>query len=160
MSTNIEVRRNPIAESPGGTYDPFAELDQLVYDLTGAWLGTPGSLSTPDATTPSFAPALADVEDKGSSYEIRADLPGIAKDQVDVRIHGDVLVIRAEAASEKDEKAKNYLRHERSYRGFERSIRLPEPVLGEKVEAKFENGTVTVSVPKAHPSEERKVPVA
>jgi HSP20 family protein len=160
MSTSIEARPTPVAESPGSTPDPFAELDRLVSDLAAPWFGPSWYLRTVDPAAPNFAPALADVEDQGTNYEIRADLPGIAKDQIDVRIHGDLLVIRAEATSAKDDGAKNFLRHERTYRGFERAIRLPEPVLGEKVEAKFENGTVTISVPKAHPSEERKVPVA
>ncbi len=166
MAEKLAVRKSPTAVSPPVATDPFAEMDRLFSEFRDDWLSTfwptlPTTfLGRPELSGGSFLPALADVEDSGKSYEIRVDIPGVPKNQIDVRVHGDVVEIRAEAGTSREEKGKSYLRRERTYQGFQRAIRLPEPVLGEKVEARYENGILTVSVPKVHPAEERKVPVA
>ncbi|HTT15362.1 MAG TPA: Hsp20/alpha crystallin family protein [Thermoplasmata archaeon] len=166
MTTKIEVPNRETSESPGSPNDPFSEIDRLVSEYRDPWFAAwlpHGSRFgwVPDAlSSAAFAPALADVEEKPTLYEIRADLPGFAKDQIDVRVRGDVVEIRAENATASEGEERQFLRRERTYRGYERAIRLPEPVLGDKVEARYENGTLTVSVPKANPVQDHKVPVA
>ncbi|MDE1879361.1 MAG: Hsp20/alpha crystallin family protein [Euryarchaeota archaeon] len=104
-------------------------------------------------------PALLDVEDKGSTYEIRTDLPGARKDEIEVKVSGHSLQIQAQQTHELSEEGKNYLCHERTYGGFERTVDLPEDVVPEKISAQYKDGVLMVSVPKAHPVPERKIPV-
>jgi HSP20 family protein len=120
---------------------PWTEL--WSPDLEGRWLG-----------------ALADIEDKGSSYEVRANLPGVRKENIEVRLQGRCLRLEAKVATEKEEKRKNYLSHERSYEGFVRTIDLPEDVESEKIAASYRDGVLTVNLPKSHPEPERKVSVS
>jgi HSP20 family protein len=166
MTENTTDSATPAVPNAPAPTDPLVDLDRVFAEFQSDWFGSgwPGfsalALVPASEGHPALAPARADVEEKDGSYEIRADLPGIPKDQIDVRVRGDLVEIRGEHAAETESKGKNYLRQERTYRGFERTFRLPEPVLGDKVEAKFENGTLTVSIPKAHPIEERKVAVA
>lgn len=104
--------------------------------------------------------ALTDIEDKGSSYEIRANLPGIRKENIEVRVRGNTLELEAKAAMETEEKGKSYIFHERSYEGFHRTLDLPEGVLPEKVVANYRDGVLTVTVPKSNPAPERKITVS
>ncbi|MCL4324521.1 MAG: Hsp20/alpha crystallin family protein [Candidatus Thermoplasmatota archaeon] len=103
--------------------------------------------------------ALTDVEDKGDSYEIRTNLPGVHKEDIEVKIQGHCLQLEAKQAAEREEKGRNYLTHERSYEGFFRSIDLPEDVLPEKVSAWYRDGVLVVSVPKSHPEPEKMIRV-
>ncbi len=104
--------------------------------------------------------ALTDVEDRGGSYEVRADLPGVRKEDIDLRIQGRCLTIEAKETASKEEKGKNFVSRERSYEGFCRTLDLPEDVIGEKISARYENGVLTLNLPKSHPEPEKKIPVS
>ncbi len=104
--------------------------------------------------------ALTDVEDRGGTYEIRTNLPGIRKENIEVKVQGRCLEVEAKESMEKEEKGRNFLSHERSYEGFCRTIDLPEDVVAEKISAQFRDGVLTVSLPKAHPEPERKITVS
>ncbi len=99
-----------------------------------------------------FRAARADVTDTGTSYKIVAEIPGIPKDKLDIRVRGATVEIRGEAAEETEESKGEYLRHERSYSGYYRSLELPEPVVGTDAKAKVENGLLELELPKLHPS--------
>lgn len=102
-------------------------------------------------------PALADVEDAGPSYKLRVDLPGLAKEKIDVRVQGNVVSIKAETAETTEG---NYLTQERHLRRLERSFELPEPVLADQVKGEYKDGVLSLEVPKAHPATEQKVAIA
>lgn len=104
--------------------------------------------------------ALTDIEDKGTSYEVRANLPGVRKENIEVRLQGRCLQIEAKEMMEKQEKTRTYLSHERSYEGFCRTIDLPEDVISEKISANYRDGVLTVNVPKSNPAPERKISVS
>ncbi|MCW6167260.1 MAG: Hsp20 family protein [Thermoplasmatales archaeon] len=99
--------------------------------------------------------APTDVVDKGDLYEVRADLPGVRKENIEVSLVGQTLQVEGKEMQEKEEKGKNYVTRERAYAGFSRSVLLPEDVVSDKISAKYEDG-----VPKAHPEPTRKIPVA
>ena len=120
---------------------PFGEL--WTGGLEGRWMN-----------------ALTDLEDKGTSYEVRADLPGVRKENIEVRLQGRCLQIEARESAEKETKGRTYLSHERSYEGFCRTIDLPEDVLAEKISANYKDGVLTVNVPKTTPTPERKISVS
>jgi HSP20 family protein len=136
-------------------------LDQLFENFRQEMLtGFPSvfPISGARAFEPWF-PALADLEDKGTAYEVRTNLPGLHKENIDIRMRGRTLHIDAKESGEKEQKGRNYLYQERSYQGFNRTIELPEDVMSEKISAKYQDGVLTLEIPKAHPETEKQIQV-
>lgn len=131
-------------------------------DETGSRLPSmgPRSVGRTMLGTESMAVDLVERDDE---YVATIDLPGFSRDDVEVRVTDDALHVEAHheetrEMSEMDEMGEGtemgeatYLRRERSHRTMERSIRLPEPVDADGTEATFQNGVLTVTVPRAEP---------
>ncbi len=88
-----------------------------------------------------------EVFERGDQLVVRADLPGLTKDDVNVEIRDDALVIRGERKSEREENEEGHYRTERSYGRFYRQIPLPEGVNAENANATFRNGVLEVTMP-------------
>jgi HSP20 family protein len=109
-----------------------------------------------------WVPAI-DVVEKKDAYEVHPELPGVDPTQIDVSFEQNVLTIRGTKGSKIEAANGSELRvyaAERVSGSFERSVRLPEFVDGENIAAKFENGLLTVSVPKAKAAQARKIAIA
>ena len=106
------------------------------------------------------APAM-DLVEKGSEYEITAELPGIDEKNVEIKLSNHVLTIKGEKKDEKEEKAKDYYLSERRYGSFQRSFQVPEGVDADKIEASFTKGVLTVKLPKTTEAQkpEKKITV-
>lgn len=89
-----------------------------------------------------------EITDKGEEYDIRAELPGVKKEDLDIDIEENYLKINAKKYEEKDEKDKNYKRSEFSYGEFSRVVQLPEEIDVEKTEAKLDSGVLKIKAPK------------
>lgn len=90
-----------------------------------------------------------DVEDAGKKYRATADLPGFAREDIEVELEDDVLRIEAESDQERDRgDDQRYIHRERTRRSVSRSIRLPETVQEDAAEATYKNGVLTVTLPK------------
>jgi HSP20 family protein len=96
----------------------------------------------------SSVPAI-DLYQNDNEVVVKAALPGIKAEQVQLSIHGDVLTLRGEVKQETDQKEKTYHIHEQRFGSFERSVSLPTDVQADKAQADFENGILTVTLPKA-----------
>lgn len=90
-----------------------------------------------------------DVYQTPNDVVVKASLPGIKPEEVDICITGDVLTIKGEHKEEKEVKEKDYLIKERRYGSFSRSITIPISVKSDKAEATFENGILTLTLPKS-----------
>lgn len=90
-----------------------------------------------------------DVEEDGNQIVVRADLPGVEKDRIQISADRDTLVIRAADTRAVREENEQYLRQERSKREFRRRLQLPVPVDPGSAEAAYENGVLTVRMEKA-----------
>jgi HSP20 family protein len=101
--------------------------------------------------------SIVDLIDEGDHYLVNAELPGFSKDQVDVKINRDGLVIRAEQQAQNEQKNKNYLHRERAYSAFERIIEFPEEVVPQKVEGTMKDGVLQLTVPKKEPNPEERL---
>ena len=86
--------------------------------------------------------------DAGKEYDIRAELPGVKKEDLDIDIESDYLKINAKKVEEKNEEGKNFKRSEFNYGEFSRVIELPEEIDIDKTEAKLENGVLKIIAPK------------
>lgn len=90
----------------------------------------------------------ANIVENGKDFKIELAAPGMAKKDFKVSVENGVLNISAEKEEEMKEEKKNYTRREYSYNSFSRSFRLPENCLPEKIDAKYDNGILHLSIPK------------
>lgn len=105
-----------------------------------------------------FTPSC-EVAEEGNNYVMKFDLPGVPKDQVKVEIDKDQITVRAERKEEKKQESKKKFFSEVYYGSYSRSFTLPGPVDEKKVDAKFENGVLTVTVPKTESTMVKQIPV-
>jgi HSP20 family protein len=94
-----------------------------------------------------FAPPV-DIEETADKVTVKAEVPGIDAKDIDISLTGDLLTIKGEKKSEKEEKGKNFHLVERSYGSFSRALRLPAAVDADKIEATYKAGVLTVTCPK------------
>jgi len=95
-----------------------------------------------------FDPAL-DIQETDETFEINAELPGLDKSDINIKIEKDVLTLSGEKTNEYEEKDTNCYRSERVFGKFQRSFRLPDIVEQEDIEAEFDNGILQITIPKA-----------
>lgn len=137
---------------PYRDYDPFHQMERMfdrmnsLMDITG-WRSA-GSL------------ALNMSEDE-NSIVVEAAVPGIAEDDIDVRIEGNMLTISGESSQrvERGDEERQWHLVEQRYGRFQRSVRLPVEVKSDKAQADLENGILTITLPKSEPSPVKKIAV-
>jgi HSP20 family protein len=95
---------------------------------------------------------LCDMIDKGDKYEIQVEVPGIEREKINVKATKNSLEITGEQSEKTEDKGKNYVYNERSYRSFSRRIPIPEEIVSSKVTAKMSNGILLVDLPKTTPT--------
>ncbi|MEW5719516.1 MAG: Hsp20/alpha crystallin family protein [Chloroflexota bacterium] len=109
---------------------------------------------------PASAAGLAlDVYETKDEVVVKAALPGVKPDDTQVTITGDTLTIRGEAKEEKEIKEENYIRKERNFGSFARSLTLPAGLKADKAEATFENGVLTLKIPKSEEVKPKSIKV-
>lgn len=119
--------------------DPFEMLRAIAeVPAWGEWL--PG---VSEGTLP------VDIVDHGTSLEVRASLPGFTKEQIRAEVEDDMLSIEATVDEEHEEQEGKFLRRERRLQSLSRRIALPIPVDSGKADAKFADGVLTLTLPKA-----------
>jgi len=106
-----------------------------------------------------WMPAL-DVFEKDDRFVVRAELPGMKEDDIDISVIGDTLSIKGEKKTETEVKDEDYYRCERSYGSFYRSIPLPSSVDINKIEANLDDGVLEVTLPKSTKVKPKKVAVS
>lgn len=109
-----------------------------------------------DTRFPTSAPAL-DVVDHEDRFEVHVDLPGFAPEDVNIEFQNGVLVISAETNHESTEK--KYTRRERYHGAYRRVLQLADVVDTENAQANFENGVLTLSLPKKPEAQPRRIPI-
>ncbi|SIP88318.1 Hsp20/alpha crystallin family protein [Bosea sp. TND4EK4] len=159
VMTKLPVKgsRDVAPAAPSGELAGLERLwDEVERILDGFGLRSarrPFSTPLPfDLTLPRFerwagAPAV-DVAKTASAYEITAELPGIAPTDVEVKMTEGMLSISGEKKSEKVRDEEDAYVSERRYGSFYRSFRLPDDIAADKIEARFANGVLSISVPR------------
>jgi HSP20 family protein len=131
------------------SFDPFVELtgyrDALRQLVESGWI-MPRDLM-PSAVTAVVIPL--DMVDTGPTLVIQANLPGVKPEDVNITVTGSTLTIKGSLQDSDEFKGANYLRRERRTASFSRSVTLPIAVDSEHGEARFKNGVLTLSLPKA-----------
>jgi len=145
---SLMLRRFAPANDPLGVRRLNALLDEA---LTGWPVGN-------GVSTSAWLPSVDVFEDK-ESLKIVAELPGLKPEDVKITLENSTLTLRGEKKQVAEEKTERVHRYERSYGSFERSFSLPNTVDVEKVEAGFENGVLTITLPKAEKAKPREIAV-
>ena|ERR1051325_6641961 len=134
-----------------GNYGPFAWMrqmqDQLDRAFNGLWSGSGTSSWTPDPVfgQSDWSPAI-DVFQRGNDLVIRADVPGLTKDDITVDIADDQLTIRGERRFDHEEERDGVFRSERSYGSFCRVVPLPQGAIADSAKATFNSGVLEIVV--------------
>jgi HSP20 family protein len=106
------------------------------------------------------ASALAlDVYESEEEVTVRASIPGVKPEDIDISVTGDVLTIKGESLEEKEEKEGTYHMRERRFGSYQRSIRLPTLVKAEESKAAFEHGVLTLSLPKVEEAKSKSIKI-
>ncbi|MBI3977482.1 MAG: Hsp20/alpha crystallin family protein [Chloroflexi bacterium] len=100
-----------------------------------------------------------DIYDKDDSIVVKASLPGVKPENVDITVQENLLTVTAETKAEEEIKRESYYRQERRFGRFSRSVTLPVPVQADKAQATFENGTLTLRLPKAETARAKHIRV-
>ena len=100
-----------------------------------------------------------DMMETDEAYLIEVDLPGLTKKDIQINAHDNVLSIEGERKRETKEEHPGYLRNERYFGSFKRSIMLPASVMADKIKATFKDGVLRINVPKAEKSKRKTVPI-
>jgi HSP20 family protein len=131
--------------------DPFHSL-RLFEDAVTRMM------SEPNSGRPWSPPV--DIIETEDALMLKADLPDVRIEDIDIRVENNTLSVRGHRKFERDEKVKGYHRIERSYGEFVRSFALPSTVDTEKVTAAYNNGVLTIALPKKEAAKPRQVKVS
>ena len=99
---------------------------------------------------------LVDLIDKGSEFVVRAELPGVSKEDVDLTVTPEGIEIRAESKRSREEEEKDYFYSERTYQALQRVLSFPEEVKADLAAAALKDGILEVRIPKREPTPEKK----
>ena len=111
-----------------------------------------------EASLSAWAPAV-DIYETEHELVVKADLPDIDPKDLDIRVENNILTIRGERKFEKNVNEENYLRVERSYGSFARSFTLANTVNAEAIKADYQNGVLTLSIPKREEAKPKQIKV-
>jgi HSP20 family protein len=139
-----------------GGADPFRslhrEMNRLFDDVMRGGTGqTPAGQRQPGQGA-MLLPQM-DVSETNGELKICVELPGVSQNDVDIRLDDDMLVIQGEKKPESQQENERYHFVERSYGTFQRALRLPYPIDPEKVQARFDDGVLTITLPRPQQQE-------
>ncbi len=167
-TTNVARMPEKQVSQPDRYVDPFStfrvEMDRLMDDYLGAnrlvlWPGLTSPLF--DGATPGAMMPRMDVTEDNEKITVTAELPGLTEGDVELTLHDDVLVVKGEKRAGESRDEDNVYVSERRFGSFQRSIRMPENIDADAIDAHVENGVLTVTVPKKPEAKKpsRQIPV-
>lgn len=141
-------------------FDPFEDMVRLQREVNRLFEDNSrsGNRSSSELAVRNWAPAVDIVEDE-NEIVLKAELPGLKQEDIDIEMHGDTLTIKGERRFEDTDKRDNYVRMERSYGAFQRAFTVGVPVDSDKINAKFRDGLLEVRLPKSEATKPKKVQV-
>jgi HSP20 family protein len=139
-------------------WDPFAELEEMRHRMDRIFSDfRPTRLALDVTTEMGYFPL--DIAETDAAFEVKAALPGLKPDEVEIQVHGDTVTIKGESKAETEEKGKNWLRRERRYGVFARTFTLPTAIDAAKAAADFEDGVLKLTLPKSETEKPKTIQV-
>jgi HSP20 family protein len=133
---------------------PFAEMEKFFEDF---WRRPSSLLGWPEMRVAEgfeISPSV-DIYEEGNELVLKADLPGITKDEVEINITDNVLTLTGEKKKEEKVERENYFRYERSHGSFCRRFHLPDEIDTEKIKAHYKEGVLEVRLPKTEEAKQK-----
>jgi HSP20 family protein len=140
-------------------WKPFREVSRLHREMDRLWddfFGPARKAFRP--LEAEWAPAV-DVSETADKVVIKAEVPGMEAKDIDISLSGDVLTVKGEKKSEREEKKESYHLVERSYGSFTRSLRLPAAVEADKIQANYKRGVLTITCPKKEEAKAKAIEI-
>jgi len=134
-------------------WDPFADMDRFFNRMMPASFARCPHLSSDTGKT-EWAPS-ADISETDLEYVIRASLPAVKKEDVNVTVDGGIITIKGERKQQSENKSEKFHRVESFYGSFERSFSLPENVNPDAIRCESKDGILTVHIPKTEPQKSK-----
>jgi HSP20 family protein len=141
-------------------WEPVRELTSLQNEMNrlfNTFFDTPTAAGN-GGSLRRWIPAM-DLVETDDHFVLKADLPGLDESDVNIEVEDNVLTVSGERNAEHEDKREGYVRVERAYGSFRRSLTLPEGVNPEAVTASFDKGVLEVSIPKPEERKPRKVAI-
>jgi HSP20 family protein len=137
-----------------GFYDPLSETNRIVNQVFVGGLPQRAE-TTQGMRVAGWGPAI-DVVQRDEDLMIRAELPGVKPEDVDITIQNRILTISGKLEEEREDERRGYLVRERRYGTFQRSLQLPQDVDEDQINARVENGVLKITIPGAAATQEAK----
>jgi len=146
-----QVQVTPTTPAPVDASDAWrsfrGDMDRLFERFASSFGWAPFPILGLRSSFGVSSPAV-DIAEDDTSFKLSAELPGMTEKDIQVSLSGTTLTIKGEKRQQKEETKKDYYLSERSYGEFRRSFVLPDGVDGNKIDAKFSNGVLTITLPK------------
>ena len=136
-------------------WEPFRELRQMDDTMNRLWRGFGGYREAAEDWN-----IAIDVIQKPEEIIVKASLPGIKPDDIDVTVEDNVLALKAQRSSETEESGANFLVRERTSGSYYRALRLPDTIDTGKIQSEYEHGVLTVKLPRAEEKKPKRIKVA
>ena len=143
---------------PSRALSPFEDMERRIEDFFRRPFSLLGPSWLPRLRMPEFEEITptVDIFEEGHDIVMKAELPGVKKEDIEVNITDDIITLSGEKRKEEKIEKKNYHRLERSYGSFVRSFRLPTEVQTEQVKAQFKDGILEIRVPKTEEAKKKE----
>ena len=140
-------------------WNPFQEFENMLERYSKSGMSNLGKQMNTEMSFADWAPSV-DIEEQEDKYLIKADLPGVEKKDIEVKLENGVLSIRGEKKAEKETgKGTRQHRTERFHGTFARSFTLPDAVKADKVDASYKDGVLTLSIPKQEEAKPKSIEI-
>jgi len=165
----MTVKKNPISTQSGSesgatrrstAIAPFEEMDRMFdaffsphWPRLARW-GWPEAMSRIEAKMPAV-----DLIDRNDQLVVRAEIPGVKKEDIDISVAGNMVTLRARTQHEEQKEEGEYYRREISRGELSRTLTLPTDVDGTKAKASFKDGVLELTLPKLEPTQRRTIKV-
>lgn len=145
-------------------FDPFRDLERIQSEMNRLFegLGSVPERHSGSSLTQGgrlWSPSV-DVAETETEIVLRAEVPGMKQDEIDIELTGDTLTLRGERKFENEERRENFVRVERSYGRFQRSFTVSVPIKNEEVRATYKDGVLEIVLPKSDENKPRKIGVS
>lgn len=137
-------------------WEPFRELVSLRDDMDRFFKSFFGS--SLEEVEGFWAPVI-DIEEDNDNYYVRAEIPGIKKEDVKISVRGNAISVSGERKQESETKNKTFHRVERSYGRFRRTVTLPSEIDADTVKATYKDGILTITLPKPESAKPKEIEV-
>lgn len=140
---------------PSSWLSPIGRMEDLMEDFIRRSFGRPFWAHMPRMID-EVEMSSVDIYEEGNNIVFKSELPGISKDDLDIKLTDDTITISGEKKKEEKIERKNYYRIERSFGSFKRSFALPSGVQSDKAKASFKDGILQVTIPKSEEAKKKE----